>query len=71
MNKQQARRIALAVEASYILLGAETACITDKLSEADAMRFKQAQQEIAWRMLRKAGFDGPMNADDIVAAVLG
>lgn len=47
MNKQQARRIALAVEASYILLGAETACITDKLSEADAMRFKEAQQEMA------------------------
>lgn len=46
MNKRQARRIALAVEASYILFGAETDCIVDKLSDADAERFKIAQKEL-------------------------
>lgn len=71
MNKSQARRIALATEASYILLGASTDGITDFLSAADAQRFCDAQSEIAWQMLRRAGFDVPMNAHEILAKVLG
>jgi hypothetical protein len=71
MNKRQARRIALATEASYLLFGAETAAITDNLSDVDAKRFRDAQVEIAWAMLRQAGFEEPMNAHEILAAVLG
>ena len=70
MNQRQAMRIALAVEASYILLGAETSCVTDNLSDADGERFKRAQKEMAWSMLKRAGFEEPMNADEIVSAVL-
>lgn len=71
MNKRQARRIALAAEASYLLFGAETGAITDNLSDADAKRFREVQIEMAWDMLRRAGFEEPMNADEILAAVLG
>lgn len=70
MNKRQARRIALAANASYILFGAETAGVTDHLSEKDAKRYNAAQQEMAWAMLRRAGFDEPMNAPEIMAIVL-
>lgn len=71
MNKRQAKRIALAVEASYILNGAETDAVTDHLSDADINVFHEAQQEMAWEMLRRAGFDRPMHAHEIMAAVLG
>lgn len=71
MNKQQAKRIALATEASYILHGAETHAVTDLLSDKDGERFRVAQKELAWDMLRKAGFDEPMQPDEIITAVLG
>lgn len=71
MNKRQARRVALAVEASYLLFGAETAAITEKLNDADAKRVREAQEEMAWSMLRKAGFERPMQAEEIIAAVIG
>lgn len=71
MNKRQARRIALATEASYILFGAETHAITDRLSDADMRRFCEAQEQMAWEMLRKAGFSRPMLAEDILIEVLG
>lgn len=71
MNARQARRIALAANASYILFGASTEGITLDMSDSDAQRYEKAQREMAWQMLRKAGFDEPMQADEIVAAVLG
>lgn len=71
MNKRQARRIALATEASYILFGAETVSILRKLNQADATRVHEAQVEMAWGMLRQAGFDRPMDADEILMEVLG
>lgn len=71
MNHRQAKRIALAANASYILFGAETGAITDNLSDADFERYQKAQNEMAWDMLRRAGFDEPMNATEIIAAVLG
>lgn len=70
MNMTQARRIALATEASYILFGASTDAITDLLCDADAERFRKAQTELANQMLRRAGFNAPMNADQIVEVVL-
>lgn len=70
MNKRQAMRIALAANASYILFGASTDAVTDGLSEADRKRFEVAQAEMAWGMPRSAGFDEPMNAEAIMAAVL-
>ena len=70
MNKRQALRIALATNASYILFGAETEGVTNQLSDADAERYEEAQKEMAWAMLRRAGFDEPMNAPEIVAIVL-
>lgn len=71
MNKRQATRMALAVEASYILLGASTDGITQHLSEIDAQRFVDAQHALAWAMLKRAGFEHPMNASEILARVLG
>lgn len=70
MNKRQAMRIALAANASYILFGADTEAVTNSLSEEDRRRYEAAQTEMAWGMLRRAGFDQPMNADKIMAAVL-
>lgn len=71
MNKRQAMRIALATEASYILFGASTDAVTELLSHTDVLKVTQAQKEMALRMLRRAGFDAPMQGDAIVAAVLG
>jgi hypothetical protein len=71
MNQRQAMRIALAVNASYLLFGATTVCVTDSLSDADAERFSQAQKKMAQNMLRRAGFDEPMLEDEIIAKVLG
>ena len=71
MTKQQARRIALAIEASYILFGAETGCIYELLSEKEYEKFKVAQEELAYSMLKKAGFTEALNADDIVRIVMG
>lgn len=71
MNARQAMRIALAANASYILFGASTEGVTQDMSEADAQRYEDAQRKLAWQMLRRAGFDEPMQADDIIAAVLG
>lgn len=71
MNKQQAQRIALAANASYLLFGASTDAVTDLLSPVDVRRYEAAQKEIAMSMLRRAGFEHPMHADEIVAAVLG
>lgn len=70
MNKRQAKRIALATNASYILFGAPTNAITDHLSAADTVRFEDAQQELAYAMLRQAGFSEPMQPHDILVAVL-
>lgn len=70
MNHRQAKRIALAVNASYILFGAETAAVTDYLPDVDADRYRLAQAEMAQEMLRRAGFTEPMQAGEIVAAVL-
>lgn len=70
MNKRQARRIALAANGSYILFGAETDGVTSHFSDKDAERYSAAQQEMAWAMLRRAGFDKPMNAPEIMAVVL-
>jgi hypothetical protein len=71
VNKRQAKRIAIAVNASYILFGADTDSVTELLSEKDIVRFQEAQTEMAWNMLRSAGFDHPMQAHEIMAAVLG
>jgi hypothetical protein len=71
VNKSQAKRIALAVNASYILFGAETDAVTSVLSAKDIHRFQEAQNEMAWDMLRSAGFDKPMQADEILSSVLG
>lgn len=71
MNKRQARRIALAVNASYILFGADTVAVSDKLSDADWLRYCDAQNQMALEMLRKAGFESPMNAEEILERVLG
>lgn len=70
MNKRQARRLALATNASYLLFGASADGITDDLCEADLQRYQAAQDEMAWAMLRRAGFNEPMQADAILAAVL-
>lgn len=70
MTKRQAYRIALATNASYILLGAETECIAALLSDKDNEKFLVAQREMAWRMLKQAGFDRPMNAEEVVCCVL-
>lgn len=71
MNRKQAQRIALAVNASYLLFGAKTDAVTDHLSPADVRRYENAQKEMALAMLRRAGFEHPMHADEILAAVLG
>jgi hypothetical protein len=71
MNKRQAQRIALAVNASYLLFGASTDAITDHLSDADVRRYEDAQKELARAMLCRAGFEEPLHADRILAAVLG
>lgn len=71
MNKKQARRIALATNASYLLFGASTDAVTDLLSEDDGRRYEDAQKEMALAMLRRAGFEYPMQANEIIAAVLG
>lgn len=70
MNKQQAMCIALATEASYILTGAQTDAICEQLSDDDADRVRQAQKEMAEGMLKRAGFNSPMLADEILTAVL-
>lgn len=70
MNKRQARRIALATNASYLLFGASTDGVTDRLTDADSQKYHDAQNELAWDMLRRAGFSQPMHAHEIVAAVL-
>lgn len=71
MNKRQAMRIALAVEASYILFGAETGGLERMLSDKEYDKFKAAQEELAYSMLKRAGFDEPMNYDEIVQIVMG
>jgi len=71
VNRRQAQRIALAINASYLLFGATTDAVTDHLSEQDARRYEDAQKEMALAMLRRAGFDTPMHANAILAAVLG
>lgn len=71
MNKRQAKRIVMATEASYILFGASTDSVTDLLNEKDHTRFCEAQHDLAYELLRRAGFDEPMHAHEIVAAVIG
>lgn len=72
MTKRQLKRIALATEAHYILTGAGTDCVTDRLSEKDADRFQRAQYEVAYGWLRQAGFAvEPKSLDEIFEAVLG
>lgn len=53
MNKKDAMRIALAVEASYILSGAETNCIIDNLSEVDAEKSGKLKESLVLSCLKK------------------
>jgi hypothetical protein len=74
MNKRQAFRVALAVNANYILQGAETACITERISEDDGRRFSEAQEQMALGMLRRAGLPEDARywqADEILDAIIG
>ncbi|WP_425953046.1 hypothetical protein [Ralstonia pseudosolanacearum] len=70
MNQRQAMRIALGVNASYILFGAATAVVTDGMSEEDAARYESAQKKMAEDMLKRAGLDHAMSAEEIISAVL-
>jgi hypothetical protein len=44
--------------------------VTDLLSDADALRFREAQLKMAWDMLRRAGFDEPGCPEEIIKKVL-
>ena len=67
MTEKQLRRAVLAINASYLLLGADTVGFLDLLSEKDQERFERAQEKIAFGMLKRAGFDGPVSYDEIMA----
>lgn len=71
MNKAQARRIALAIEGSYILHGASADGMTDFLSQADIERVSAAQRELGLELLRRAGFDHPCHYNEIYMKVIG
>lgn len=67
MTEKEMSRAVLAINASYLLLGADTVGFLDLLSDKDQERFKKAQEKIAYGMLKKAGFDGPVSYDEILA----
>lgn len=70
MNKRQAWRIALAVEASYILHGASSDGLEGLISEADEVKVQAAQQRLGEELLRRAGLERPMHYEEIVATIL-
>ena len=70
LSKKQMKRIVLAVNASYLLAGAETDCVTSTLSDSEIRKYERVQAEVAYQMLRRAGFAHPMSAEEILAKVL-
>jgi hypothetical protein len=72
MTKREMKRIALATEAYYILVGNQTDCITDEMSEKDSIKFLQVQRELAFSWLRQAGLsERPASVAEIFEVILG
>lgn len=71
MNARQAKRISLAINGSYLLfsdhIGGE---LSSSLTFADVARLQKAQGELGAELLRRAGFEEPMQPDEIVRVVL-
>ena len=69
MNKKQALRAALIAEASAILAGNPMDCISENLSTPDMELFENARRDIAKGMLRRAGVETVMSADEILSDI--
>lgn len=69
MTSKQLKRLALAINGSYIVYGAETDGLAHILSEKELQKFSEAQLALGYAMLKKAGFDKPMSYDEIIEAV--
>jgi hypothetical protein len=72
LNKKQMKRIVLAINASYLLDGAETHCVTSRLTDAAIAQYQQVQEKIAYGWLHRAGFtrNDDLSADGIIDKVL-
>lgn len=71
MNKQQAKRIALAMNGASLIRG-ELPAICFQMSDADFTRISKATEQMGWDMLERAGFDGDApDIETILSAVLG
>lgn len=57
MTKRQAKRLVLALNAVYLLDGAETSCLTEILSEKDIGIYFGVQTKIALSWLKEAKID--------------
>lgn len=71
MNQRQAKRIALAVEGSFILFGATSDTVTDWMTPEELAKFHAAHDALGRELLRRAGFDRPMHGDEILRVVMG
>jgi hypothetical protein len=72
ITKAQAKRIALAVNGSWLLMADHVSeDIYNALSEDDFEKVFEAQQKIAIKMLKDAGLDGYCDPKDILKIVLG
>lgn len=71
MNKQQAKRISLAINGSSLIQG-ELPAACFGMTAADFARVNDATKQMGWDMLERAGFDGDApDIETILSTVLG
>lgn len=72
ISRTQARRLALALEAYYLLAGAESACLTDHMGDADRALYNGVVRQQAFVWLRQAGLDEkPDSVAEMAQKILG
>jgi hypothetical protein len=69
VTSKQLKRLALAINGSYIVYGAEAEGLGHLLSEKDLQKFYAAQLDLGYAMLKKAGFDRAMSYEEIIEAI--